>query len=50
MSTGIGLTHVKHIVERSLDGEIEVDSSINNMTRFVVKIPKRTLCQGGKNE
>ncbi len=50
MSTGIGLTHVKHIVERSLDGTIEVDSLVNNYTQFLIKLPKRKLCVGGNNE
>jgi len=50
MSTGIGLTHVKHIVERSLDGSIEVDSLENNYTEFRIELPKRRLCVGGRDE
>jgi len=47
MSTGVGLTHVKQIVERSLDGHIEVDSMVNNYTEFHVSVSKETLCNGG---
>ncbi len=47
MSTGIGLTHVKQIVERSLDGHIEVDSMVNNYTEFHISVSKETLCNGG---
>lgn len=50
MSTGIGLTHVKHIVERSLDGTIHVHSLLNDYTEFVIKLPKKTLCEGGYHE
>jgi len=49
MSTGIGLTHVKHIIERSLDGTIAVESMPYKMTRFTVLLPKSTLCVEEKN-
>jgi len=48
MSTGIGLTHVKHIIERFFDGEIEVQSTHLLGTTFIVKIPKVKLCVGGE--
>lgn len=48
MSTGIGLTHVKHIIERSLDGEIKVSSGTGHGTIFEIKLTKRILCQGRK--
>lgn len=38
MSTGIGLCHVKNLIE-ALDGTIEVKSNINEGTKFIVKIP-----------
>lgn len=38
MSTGIGLCHVKNLIE-DLGGTIEVKSSINQGTEFIVKIP-----------
>jgi two-component system sensor histidine kinase YcbA len=39
MSTGIGLTHVKHIVERHFDGRLEVSSSEDGGTTFTIQIP-----------
>lgn len=50
MSTGIGLTHVKHIVERSLNGTISVESMPKRMTRFSLLLPKNILCVGEINE
>lgn len=50
MSTGIGLTHVKHIVERTLDGSIEVVSEPGKVTEFKICVSRRTLCVGGYNE
>lgn len=38
MSTGIGLCHVKNLIE-DLGGTIEVKSNINEGTKFIVKIP-----------
>ena len=38
MSTGIGLCHVKNLIE-NLDGTIEVRSNIDEGTEFIVKIP-----------
>lgn len=49
MSTGIGLTHVKSIVERSLDGHIAV-TSLQKMTQFTIVVSKHTLLNGGINE
>lgn len=42
MSTGIGLCHVKNLLE-DLQGTIEVKSIINKGTEFTVKIPIRSL-------
>lgn len=50
MSTGIGLTHVKHIVERSFDGTIEVISSKDRFTKFVLILSRQKLCYGGNDE
>ncbi|MBI9013420.1 MAG: sensor histidine kinase [Clostridiales bacterium] len=50
MSTGIGLTHVKHIVERSLEGSISIESMPYKMTRFTVLVSKKILCVGDNNE
>ncbi|QXM06252.1 sensor histidine kinase [Crassaminicella indica] len=41
-STGIGLSHVKHIIEE-FKGTIEVNSLINKGTTFKVIIPKNSL-------
>lgn len=38
MSTGIGLCHVKNLIE-NLDGTIEVRSNVDEGTEFIVKIP-----------
>jgi len=38
MSTGIGLCHVKNLIE-DLGGTIQVESNINEGTKFIVKIP-----------
>lgn len=42
MSTGIGLCHVKNLIE-SLDGCIDVTSKINTGTQFIVRIPVSNL-------
>jgi two-component system sensor histidine kinase YcbA len=39
MSTGIGLTHAKHIVERHFDGRLEVRSNKDEGTTFSIQIP-----------
>ncbi len=39
MSTGIGLTHVKHILENHFQGEISVSSKKDAKTVFIIKIP-----------
>ncbi len=41
MSTGIGLTHVKELVERYYDGQIYVESERGTGTVFKVYLPKR---------
>jgi two-component system sensor histidine kinase YcbA len=43
MSTGIGLTHVKHIVENHLNGKIYVESEKNKKTVFTIIIPMKTM-------
>ncbi len=50
MSTGIGLTHVKQIVEKSFDGKIEVESDQNRYTKFKVSLSRKKLCTGGSDE
>ncbi|MBZ9685318.1 ATP-binding protein [Clostridium estertheticum] len=44
-STGIGLSHVKNIID-DLGGNIEVKSEINVGTTFILKIPKNSLNGG----
>lgn len=39
MSTGLGLTHVKHIVDKYFRGRIEVNSQIRQGTSFIIYIP-----------
>ncbi|WP_330602847.1 ATP-binding protein [Anaerosolibacter carboniphilus] len=39
MSTGIGLTHVKHIIEKHFSGHLEVSSSKDGGTTFTIQIP-----------
>ncbi|MCG8542083.1 MAG: sensor histidine kinase [Clostridia bacterium] len=39
MSTGLGLTHVKHIVENHYGGRIDLVSKIGQGTRFFIHIP-----------
>ncbi|QXM05474.1 ATP-binding protein [Crassaminicella indica] len=46
MSTGIGLTHVKHIIENHFNGKIHVESEKNKKTIFTVIIPMKTMIQG----
>ncbi len=41
---------LKHIVERSLNGTINVESMPYRMTRFALLLPKNTLCVGEMNE
>lgn len=43
MSTGIGLTHVKHIVENHFQGEISVSSKKDTKTVFTIKIPIKKI-------
>jgi len=42
MSTGIGLCHVKNLLE-NLGGSINVESDINRGTKFLVKIPLSSI-------
>ncbi|MZK51636.1 sensor histidine kinase [Clostridium beijerinckii] len=42
MSTGIGLCHVKNLLE-NLGGSIEVESDIDRGTKFLVKIPLSSI-------
>ncbi|WP_187427004.1 MULTISPECIES: sensor histidine kinase [Rossellomorea] len=46
-ATGIGLSHVKNILE-SLDGKMDVRSIEKEGTTFTLKIPKQTLLNGGE--
>ncbi|MCT4563972.1 MAG: sensor histidine kinase [Maledivibacter sp.] len=39
MSTGLGLTHVKHIVENYFGGKIEIASNMGQGTSFIISIP-----------
>ncbi len=43
MSTGIGLTHVKELVESYYDGQIYVESDLGKGTIFKVYLPKKRL-------
>jgi two-component system, sensor histidine kinase YcbA len=43
MSTGVGLTHVKHLIENGLKGTIEVKSNIGEGTIFTISIPREYL-------
>jgi len=40
MSSGIGLIHVKNIVENVFEGEISVRSTVDKKTAFLIKIKK----------
>ena len=46
LSTGIGLTHVKHIVERYFKGSIGVNSDNNMKTVFEIVIPINNIIHG----
>lgn len=43
MSTGLGLTHVKHIVDKYFGGRIEVNSQIRQGTSFIIYIPVNNI-------
>ncbi|MFZ5969146.1 MAG: ATP-binding protein [Bacillota bacterium] len=43
MSTGIGLTHVKHIIENHFQGNISVASETEKGTKFTISIPLSTI-------
>jgi|LGOV01.1.fsa_nt_gb two-component system sensor histidine kinase YcbA len=45
MSSGIGLIHVKNIVENIFNGEIQVVSEYNKFTKFIIKINKERMCE-----
>ncbi|SKC80844.1 ATP-binding protein [Maledivibacter halophilus] len=46
MSSGVGLTHVQHIVENYFKGKIRVESKLNKYTEFTVEIPYYKLSGG----
>lgn len=39
MASGIGLTHVKHLVEDYFEGTIVVQTKKNNLTCFKIAVP-----------
>lgn len=43
MSQGIGLRHVKDIVENIFNGSIEAESKVGDYTNFIIKIPKKNI-------
>ena len=43
MSTGLGLSHVKNIVEEYFKGSIKISSEVGNGTKFVIKIPRNKI-------
>jgi two-component system sensor histidine kinase YcbA len=43
MASGIGLTHVKYLVEDYLEGSIQVQSRKDEQTHFTIAIPTHTL-------
>lgn len=45
MSSGIGLIHVKNIVENIFAGEIQVISEYKKFTKFIIKISKERVCE-----
>ncbi len=45
MSTGVGLSHVSQLVCEYFDGEIEVESEVGKMTRFILSIPAERLIE-----
>ena len=45
MSSGIGLIHVKNIVENIFKGEIQVVSEYKKFTKFIIKINKERMCE-----
>lgn len=49
MSTGIGLTHVKHIVENKFKGSINIESGLEKGCKFIVSIPENKLCTAEEN-
>lgn len=44
-STGIGLTHVKQIVDEYFEGAIRVESEVNKGTRFIIVVPREKLME-----
>lgn len=46
MSSGVGLTHVQHIVEIYFKGKIRVESELNKYTQFTIEIPYYKLNGG----
>ncbi|RKD21581.1 two-component system, sensor histidine kinase YcbA [Caminicella sporogenes DSM 14501] len=47
MSTGLGLAHVKHILENHYKGKIKVESEKGKGTQFFIYIPKKNLIMEG---
>lgn len=45
MSSGIGLIHVKNIVENIFAGGIQVISEYKKFTKFIIKISKERVCE-----
>lgn len=51
MSTGIGLSHVKEIVEKHFNGEIYLDPTQEKGTKFTIEIPSEMIeSRGDKHE
>lgn len=51
MSTGIGLSHVKEIVEKHFNGEIYLDPGQEKGTKFTIEIPSEMIeSRGNKHE
>lgn len=48
LSSGVGLTHVKHLVNDYYNGKIEVESVKNKMTIFKIYIPNEKLAGNGE--
>lgn len=46
MSTGIGLTHVKQIVENHFSGTIQIESKKGWGSEFLIRIPRNRLSEG----
>jgi two-component system sensor histidine kinase YcbA len=49
MSTGLGLSHVKNIVEEYFKGSIRISSEVGNGTKFVIRIPRNRIVKEDDN-